>query len=128
MTNSNLEYLNENIIPKFFDIKSNKTYHEALYNSNDGKTLISGYIPPDNSDQILQFVDWSRLLIECLNSDSCNIKKHAIIILANLVNKSEHVKKYLIHNDIFGLDYKLRMSPHKCIVDEYVNLLGNLIF
>ena len=82
----------------------------------------------DNSDQILQFYDWPRLLIECLNSDSCNIKKHAIIILANLVNKSEPVKKYLIRNDIFGLDSKLRLSHHKCIVDEYLNLLGNLIF
>ena len=82
----------------------------------------------DNSDQILQVYEWPRLLIECLNSDSCNIKKHAIIILANLVNKCEPVKKYLICNDIFGLDSKLRLSPHKCIVDEYLNLLGNLIF
>jgi len=51
MNNGNLEYLNENIIPKFFDIKSNKTSHETLYNSNDGINLISGYIPLDNSDK-----------------------------------------------------------------------------
>ena len=82
----------------------------------------------DNSEQILQVYDWPRLLIECLNSDSCNIISHAIIVLANLVNNSEHVKKYLIYSDIFGLDSKLRLSHHKCIVDEYVNLLGNLIF
>ena len=84
----------------------------------------------DNSEQLLQVDNLLRLLYECLNYYSCNITiiKHTIIILANLVNKSERVKKYLIHSDIFGLDSKLRMSPHKCIVDEYVNLLGNLIF
>ena len=47
----NLKYLIENIIPNFFDIKSNKTSHETLYNSSDGKNLISGYIPLDNSDK-----------------------------------------------------------------------------
>lgn len=51
MNNGNLEYLNETIIPNFFDIKSNKTSHETLYSSNDGTKLISGYVPSDNSDK-----------------------------------------------------------------------------
>lgn len=49
--NENLDYLNKYMIPKFFDIKSNKTSHETLYNSSDGTNLISGYISLDNSDK-----------------------------------------------------------------------------
>tara|TARA_B110000114_G_C14981259_1_gene352581 strand:+ start:140 stop:874 length:735 start_codon:yes stop_codon:yes gene_type:complete len=40
-------FLNNDIIPSFFNLKSKKTSHEALYNSDNGK-LISGYIPTDN--------------------------------------------------------------------------------
>ena len=112
---SNLNIIMEKVSSKVILVKMNGIIELSKYSI-------------DNSDQILQFYDWPRLLIECLNSDSCNIKKHAIIILANLVNKCEPVKKYLICNDIFGLDSKLRLSHHKCIVDEYLNLLGNLIF
>lgn len=46
--NDNLDYLNKYMIPKFFDIKSNKTSHETLYNSRDGTKLISGYISQNN--------------------------------------------------------------------------------
>lgn len=53
MDNSNLMFLNKNIIPHFFYIKSSKTSHETLYNSNDGTKIISGYVPID--DKIAHF-------------------------------------------------------------------------
>lgn len=43
-------YLNNHIIPSFFNIKPIKTSHETLYNSHDGKTLVSGFVPNDTSE------------------------------------------------------------------------------
>lgn len=51
MYNSNLEYLNNNIISNFFQIKSNKTSNESLYNSIDGTKVVSGYVPIENNTE-----------------------------------------------------------------------------
>lgn len=40
-------FLNNHIIPSFFNLKSKKTSHETLYSSDNGE-LISGYIPTNN--------------------------------------------------------------------------------
>lgn len=73
---NNIEYLNEHIIPKFFEIKSKKTSHETLYNSSDGKQLISGYIPLDNNDNYF----YTHI---CYHT----MKKSLELLLKNNINK-----------------------------------------